>query len=238
MEKILLIENEENLTRFIASELQKEGFKTESSLDGQAGYKIYQQQSQSFDLILLDSDLPSLNGIDICCRIREESTLPIILMMETDAVIDCVSALDKGADDYIVKPFAIEELIARIHAIFRRIAFEHGQTANDNQITTYRDLRIERDSRLVRRNEEIIPLTPREYEIFMQLLEHNNQVQSRQMLLETVWGYKSDVETNIVDVYIRYLRNKLDVSGRDSYIQTVRGIGYIMRPEDEVRKKA
>jgi len=150
-------------------------------------------------------------------------------MTARDSVIDRVSGLDHGADDYIVKPFAIEELLARVRALLRRIDIEEEQRKVKQTTVTYRDLTIEKENRVVRRGEEHIELTKREYELLLILMENINVVLSRDVLLNKVWGYKTEVETNVVDVYIRYLRNKIDVAGQESYIQTVRGTGYVMR---------
>jgi DNA-binding response OmpR family regulator len=150
-------------------------------------------------------------------------------MTARDSVIDRVSGLDHGADDYIVKPFAIEELLARVRALLRRIDIEEEQRKVKQTTVTYRDLTIEKENRVVRRGDEHIELTKREYELLLILMENINVVLSRDVLLNKVWGYKTEVETNVVDVYIRYLRNKIDVAGQESYIQTVRGTGYVMR---------
>ena len=133
------------------------------------------------------------------------------------------------AVDYIVKPFAIEELLARVRALLRRIDIEEEQRKVKQTTVTYRDLTIEKENRVVRRGDEHIELTKREYELLLILMENINVVLSRDVLLNKVWGYKTEVETNVVDVYIRYLRNKIDVAGQESYIQTVRGTGYVMR---------
>ncbi len=173
--------------------------------------------------------LPELNGIDVCRRIRQVSNVPIIMMTARDSVIDRVSGLDHGADDYIVKPFAIEELLARLRALFRRIEIESEQNITKQTTVTYRDLTVEKENRVVRRGDEVIELTKREYELLLELMENVNVVLARDVLLNKVWGYETEVETNVVDVYIRYLRNKIDVPNVDSYIQTVRGTGYVMR---------
>lgn len=151
------------------------------------------------------------------------------MMTARDSVIDRVSGLDHGADDYIVKPFAIEELLARLRALLRRIDIEGEQNMTKQTTVHYRDLVVEKENRIVRRGEEVIELTKREYELLLELMENVNIVLSRDVLLNKVWGYETEVETNVVDVYIRYLRNKLDVPGNESYIQTVRGTGYVMR---------
>lgn len=173
--------------------------------------------------------LPELNGMEVCRRVRQVSNVPIIMMTARDSVIDRVSGLDHGADDYIVKPFAIEELLARMRALLRRIGIETEENAQKQTTVTFKDLTVEKENRVVRRGEDVIELTKREYELLLELMENVNVVLSREVLLKKVWGYESEVETNVVDVYIRYLRNKIDVAGQKSYIQTVRGTGYVMR---------
>ena len=150
-------------------------------------------------------------------------------MTARDSVMDRVTGLDQGADDYVVKPFEIEEILARIRALFRRLSIEEEARVQKQTILEYRDLVIEKENRTVRRNGELIDLTKREYELLLMLMENINVVLSREVLLNQVWGYKMEVETNVIDVYIRYLRNKIDIPGRESYIQTVRGTGYVMR---------
>lgn len=226
-QRILIIEDEKNLARFVDLELQHEGYETAICMDGRSGLEM--ALNEEWDVILLDLMLPELNGLEVCRRIRPVKDTPIIIMTARDSVIDRVSGLDQGADDYIVKPFAIEELLARLRALFRRIETEDEQRSQQQPTVKYRDLVIEKANRIVRRNDEVIDLTKREYELLLFLMESLNMVMSREVLLDKVWGYKSEVETNVVDVYIRYLRNKIDVAGQDSYIQTVRGTGYVMR---------
>lgn len=226
-QRILIIEDEKNLARFIELELKHEGYETEICYNGRTGLDA--ALNSDWDLILLDLMLPELNGIEVCRRLRPVTNVPIIIMTARDSVIDRVSGLDHGADDYIVKPFAIEELLARIRALLRRIDIEEEQRKVKQTTVSYRDLVIEKENRIVKRGEEQIELTKREYELLLILMENINVVLSRQVLLNKVWGYKSEVETNVVDVYIRYLRNKIDLPGKESYIQTVRGTGYVMR---------
>lgn len=229
MEKILIIEDEKNLARFVELELKHEGIETEVCYDGRSGLKSAIDESKQWDLILLDLMLPELNGLEVARRIRQVSNVPIMMMTARDSVMDQVSGFDHGADDYITKPFAIEELLARIRALDRRINIESQKNKIKQTTVEYRDLVIEKENRVVRRGEEVIELTKREYELLVELMSSQNVVLSREVLLNNVWGYEKDTETNIVDVYIRYLRNKLDVEGDESYVQTVRGMGYVMR---------
>ena len=226
--RVLIIEDEKNLARFVDLELQHEGYETAICHDGRKGLET--ALNQEWDVILLDFMLPELNGLEVCRRIRPIKDTPIIIMTARDSVIDRVSGLDQGADDYIVKPFAIEELLARLRALFRRIDHNKEEKNQSQQSSVkYRNLVIEKKGRIVKRDDQVIDLTKREYELLLYLMENLNTVMSREVLLDKVWGYKTEVETNVVDVYIRYLRNKIDVPGKDSYIQTVRGTGYVMR---------
>jgi len=229
MENILIIEDEKNLARFVELELTHEGMKPEVHLDGRTGLEAALDEENDWDLILLDLMLPELNGLDVARRIRQVSNVPIMMMTARDSTIDQVAGFDHGADDYITKPFEIEELLARIRALGRRIDIENEKNRVKQTTLKYRDLVVEKENRVVRRDDEIIELTKREYELLVELMSNLNVVLSRELLLDKVWEYEKEVETNIVDVYIRYLRNKLDQSGDESYIQTVRGMGYVMR---------
>ena len=227
MSRILIVEDEENLARFVELELKHEGYETQVSYDGREALEL--ALNEDWNAILLDLMLPGLNGLEVCRRIRQVKTTPIIMMTARDSVIDRVSGLDHGADDYIVKPFAIEELLARLRAVLRRVDLEDEGRAGKATTVIYKDLTIEKENRIVRRGDEVIELTKREYELLLTLMENVNVVLAREDLLKKVWGYESKIETNVVDVYIRYLRNKIDRPGEDSYIQTVRGTGYVMR---------
>ena len=227
MSKILIIEDEKNLARFVELELKHEGYETEVHFNGRTGLEA--ALAEDWDAILLDLMLPELNGLEVCRRVRQVKNTPIIMMTARDSVIDRVSGLDHGADDYIVKPFAIEELLARLRALLRRISIEGENNPAKQTTIKYRDLVIEKENRVVRRGDDIIELTKREYELLLTLMENVNVVLARDVLLSKVWGYNSDVETNVVDVYVRYIRNKIDRPGEPSYIQTVRGTGYVMR---------
>ena len=227
MSKILIIEDEKNLARFVELELKHEGYETEVHFNGRTGLEA--ALAEDWDAILLDLMLPELNGLEVCRRVRQVKNTPIIMMTARDSVIDRVSGLDHGADDYIVKPFAIEELLARLRALLRRISIEGENNTAKQTTIKYRDLVIEKENRVVRRGDDIIELTKREYELLLTLMENVNVVLAREVLLSKVWGYNSEVETNVVDVYVRYIRNKIDRPGEPSYIQTVRGTGYVMR---------
>ncbi|WP_027417723.1 response regulator transcription factor [Aneurinibacillus terranovensis] len=223
MKKVLVIEDEKNLARFIELELEHEGFNVSVCYDGRQG--VEKALKENWDIILLDLMLPGLSGIEICRRVRTVKKTPIIMLTARTSVLDRVSGLDSGADDYIPKPFAIEELLARMRALFRRVENQ----AEETPLLMYKHIEVNTESQTVKRNGENVMLTRREYELLTTLLRNINRVMTRDMLLDQVWGYDSAVETNVVDVYIRYLRNKLDLPGEDSFIQTVRGMGYVIR---------
>jgi DNA-binding response OmpR family regulator len=224
MKHILLIEDEKNLAMFIEMELQHESFSVTKAFDGRTGLEL--ALAQEWDLILLDIMLPGIDGIEVCRRIRASKKTPIIMLTARDSVVDRVSGLDSGADDYIPKPFAIEELLARIRAIFRRLERTDDP---EHTLLTIHDISVDLDARVVTKNNEAVELTKREFDLLVIFMQNPNIVLTRDVLLDRVWGYDSEVETNVVDVYVRYLRNKLDDPGRESLIQTVRGIGYVMR---------
>ncbi|WCN36296.1 response regulator transcription factor [Aneurinibacillus uraniidurans] len=223
---ILLVEDEENVAQFIQLELQFEGYYVEVASDGQQGLELSQQKE--WDLILLDWMLPKLDGLEVCRRIRKLSEVPIILVTARDYVGDKIAGLDTGADDYITKPFEIEELLARIRANIRRN--KKGRASTNDGIVQIEDLLLDEKKRLVSRAGIQIELTQREFELLLFLLKHAGTVLTRERLLSNVWGFDFAGETNIVDVYIRYLRNKLDRDFTPKLIQTVRGVGYVLRP--------
>lgn len=223
--KILIIEDEKNLARFVSLELEHEGYSTEIKDNGRAG--LEEAVTKEYDLILLDLMLPELDGFEVARRLRKEKDTPIIMMTARDSTMDRVAGLDIGADDYITKPFAIEELLARVRAFFRRE--DHAHLVEQSENTTFRDLVIDKTNRTVHRGKKVIDLTRREYDLLLTLMQNVGDVVTREHLVSQVWGYEEGTETNVVDVYIRYLRNKIDVEGHESYIQTVRGLGYVMR---------
>ncbi|MUV37005.1 Virulence sensor protein BvgS [Lentibacillus sp. JNUCC-1] len=221
--KILVIEDEEAISEFIVLELQYEGYETTAAYDGRKGLEL--ALAHDWDVILLDLMLPGLNGMEICRRLKNEKDTPIIMITAKDSVMDRVQGLDRGADDYITKPFAIEELLARIRVIIRR---EEKTSASSNRLT-FKDLTLDVETRLLTKGDQVIELTTKEYELLYMFMNNIDRVLTREILLEHIWGYDAAVETNVVDVYVRHLRMKLDASDRDSYIHTLRGTGYVMR---------
>ena len=185
--------------------------------------RLEEALKNEYDLIILDIMLPSMNGFEICRRIKKVKITPIIMLSARDSVMDKVNGLQIGADDYIPKPFAIEELLARIEVVFRR------QDNTNNSIVKFKDIVIDRRSRVVKKNNNEINLTNKEYELLMILIDNKDKVVTREELLDQIWGYGYEPETNVTDVYIRYLRSKLDNKNKEEYIQTVRSVGYIMR---------
>lgn len=226
-QRILIIEDERNLSRFVELELKHEGYETKVCSDGRSGLQA--AIDEQWDAILLDLMLPEMNGLEVVRRLRQVKQTPVIIMTARDSVMDRVAGLDQGADDYVVKPFEIEEILARLRALFRRLQMEEQSRVVKQTRVEYRDLVVEVENRVVRRAGEVIDLTKKEYELLLLLMENIDIVLSREVLLKEVWGYKNEVETNVIDVYVRYIRNKIDVPGRESYIQTVRGTGYVMR---------
>ena len=221
MKKILIIEDESSISDFVKLELEYEGYQVSIKEDGREALK--EALENDYDLIILDIMLPSMNGFEICRRLKREKNTPIIMLSAKDSVTDKVNGLQIGADDYIPKPFAIEELLARINAIFRSV------DSLDNHIVKFKDLVINRNSRTVSRNDKEINLTNKEYELLMILIDNKDKVVTRDELLEKIWGYEYEPETNVTDVYVRYLRSKLNNENKEEYIQTIRSVGYIMR---------
>ncbi len=225
--RILIIEDEAKIARFIELELSHEGYRTDKAGDGRTGLEL--AESGGYDLVLLDIMLPELNGLEVLRRLRKSSDVPVIMLTARDAVMDKVSGLDMGADDYVTKPFAIEELLARIRLALRR----KGSVRTAEETLSCGPLSLSVPRHEVRWGAEPIDLTSREFTLLQTLLENKNVVLSRDSLLEKVWGYDYMGETNVVDVYVRYLRNKIDNVYGCAVIQTVRGVGYVIKDGDE-----
>ena len=221
---ILLIEDEVNIARFVELELKHENFEVTVSNDGRVGYEL--AIDNIYDLLLIDVMLPNLNGLEICRRVRKVKDVPIILITARDAVIDRVSGLEAGADDYVVKPFAIEELLARIRAVLRRTG--PNITSTSESVLSIRGLQVDQKAYKVTYSGQEIILTKTEYDLLVCFMQNQDIVLTRDQILEIVWGYQSEVETNVVDVYIRHLRKKLP-NEVAILIETVRGVGYVIR---------
>lgn len=226
-DRILIVEDEEKLNRMIELELKYEGYETGKALDGRTGLDM--ALSGGYDLVLLDIMLPGLNGLEVLRRIRKENErLPVILLTARDTTMDKVSGLDSGADDYVTKPFAIEELLARIRTALRKHAKAAAAPAEENAYTV-QAVRLEKDARRVLVNGAEVKLTRKEFDLLECLMEHRGKVMDRSSLLEQVWGYDFAGETNSVDVVIRFLRSKIDEPYGLTLIETVRGVGYVIR---------
>lgn len=220
---ILIVEDEKQIVRFLELELKHEGYMIDTAFDGREGLK--KAEENKYDLILLDIMLPGLNGMEVCRRIRQFSNIPVIMLTAKDDVTDKVMGLDIGADDYITKPFAIEELLARIRAALRR----KGEVVNDAENLQIGDLTMDLSKRHVSRSGKLIELTKREYDLLEYLMKNKDIVLTREQILEKVWGYDYTGDTNVVDVYIRYLRRKIDDNFETKLIRTIRGVGYMLK---------
>ena len=224
-ERILLVEDEEKLSRMVELELRYEGYEVEKAFDGRTG--LERALAGDFDLILLDIMLPALSGMEVLRRLRKERQTPVFLLTARDAVVDKVSGLDAGADDYVTKPFAIEELLARIRAALRKRPAAPAEAPK----LTCGALVMDVERHEVSVSGTPVELTRREFDLLRYLLENKEKVISRESLLDNVWGFDFAGETNAVDVYIRFLRSKIDERFGVKIIHTVRGVGYAAREE-------
>ena len=226
MAKILIIEDENKIARFVELELKYEGYEVEIAADGRLG--LEKALHNKIDLVLLDIMLPGISGIEVCRRIRMESAVPIIMLTAKDDITDKVAGLDMGADDYMTKPFAIEELLARIRvALNRRSKFTQLKV----ELLQVDQLKLNLTSHSAYYGEEELTLTKKEYELLEYLIRNKNIAITREQMLNNVWDYEYLGDTNVVDVYIRYLRQKIDDKYGIRLINTVRGIGYIIKDE-------
>lgn len=222
--RVLIIDDDRNSVRFLQLELEHEGYSVEKEYDGLQGLK--RAASEIFDLILLDIMLPGLDGMKVLQKFRRISDTPVIMLTAKDAVGDKVLGLDGGADDYLTKPFAIEELLARMRAALKK----NGAAKEDRKkILSIGQLSLDCFSREVSYAGQTIQLTKREFDLLCYLMENHDIVCSRDKLMEKVWDYDFSGETNLVDVYIRYLRNKIDYRFHVELIRTIRGVGYIIK---------
>ncbi|MDM5319622.1 response regulator transcription factor [Bacillus altitudinis] len=223
--KILVVEDEKKIARVLSLELEYEGYEVTVKETGMDGLQALEEES--FDLVLLDVMLPELSGLEVLRRVRKTNTAtPIMLITARDSVPDKVSGLDLGANDYITKPFDIEELLARIRAQLRLNINEQEEKVTELSIA---DLTVNEKTRDIQRAGQMLELTPREYDLLVHLLKHQQQVLTRDQLLTAVWGFDYYGDTNVVDVYIRYLRKKVDYPFEKQLIHTVRGVGYVMK---------
>jgi DNA-binding response OmpR family regulator len=222
-DKILLIEDEPQIADFISRGLRREGFNVLVAADGETGLEM--AFGELPDLIVLDIMLPGIDGLSVCRQIREgELQTPILMLTAKDAIPDRVAGLEAGADDYLVKPFAFEELLARVRALGRRRA-----PIESDAPLTFADLTLNPSTRMARRNDRTIELTAKEYDLLELFMRHPNQVLTRDQIYNRIWGYDFGGESNIIEVYIRYLRSKLEEGNEPRLLHTVRGVGYALR---------
>lgn len=219
--RILIIEDDEAILKFLRRGLAYEGYQVDTASDGQTGLILARDTSP--DLVILDLMLPGIDGLEVCRRLRTGGPLPILILTAKDSVNDRIIGLDLGADDYMVKPFNLDELLARIRALLRRAS------PKQPSVLRFADLSLDTGTRLAARKKREISLTAKEYELLELFLRHPRQVLTREIIFDRVWGYDFGGESNIIEVYVRYLRQKLESDGEDRLIHTVRGMGYVLR---------
>ena len=225
--KILIVEDEHRIARFLQMELQHEGFEAATEDNGRRAYDRIMQED--YDLILLDVMLPEMDGLTICQRVRELSDVPIIMLTARDEIDDKVKGLNIGADDYMTKPFATPELLARINVALRKRTRTEVREQSEGEVLRVKNLAMYTLRHEVMVGEESVELTKKEYDLLEMLLINKRNVLTRDQILSDVWGYYYMGDTNVVDVYIRYLRQKLDDRFDEKYIYTMRGVGYVIK---------
>ena len=232
MATILIVEDEKKIARFLELELKHEGYDVLTAFDGRSGLDTAVEKDP--DLLILDLMLPELSGIEVCRRLRHTSDLPIIMLTAKDDVSDKVMGLDMGADDYVTKPFAIEELLARIRvALKKRRVRDAVKGTRDDHVLTVGTVSIDTASWQVRVSGEPVSLTRKEFDTLKYLMEHRGTAVTRDQLMNEVWGYDFIGDSNIVDVYIRYLRHKIDDQYGIKTIHTIRSVGYLFEYEED-----
>jgi two-component system response regulator MprA len=220
-ERILIIEDDEEILRLLKRVLTYEGYIVDTALTGKAGLTLAGEQRP--DLVVLDLMLPKMDGLEVSRRLQKLGNQPILMLTAKDTVADRVKGLDAGADDYLVKPFEVDELLARIRALLRRTAAERVK------ILEFEDLILDSSTRKAIREGREIELTAKEYDLLDLFMRHPRQVMTREVIFDRVWDYDFGGESNVLDVYIRYLRQKLEEGGEPRLIYTVRGVGYVLR---------
>ncbi|MCX7790237.1 MAG: response regulator transcription factor [Chloroflexaceae bacterium] len=223
-QRILIIEDEPEIANYLRRGLVLEGFQVTVAADGPTGLAAARETPH--DLVILDLMLPGIDGLEVARRLRAASDVPIIILTARDAVADRVRGLENGADDYLVKPFAFEELLARIRVQLRR-----RQASSGSEVLRFGNLTLDTAARELRVGERRVELTAKEYDLLELFMRHPNQVLTREVIYDRVWGYDFGGESNIIEVYVRYLRQKLEAHGEPRVIHTVRGAGYILREE-------
>jgi two-component system response regulator MprA len=227
MVRILAVDDDPEILDLLSRGLMFEGYEVETALDGEKALTRFRESAP--DLVLLDLMMPGIDGLEVCREMRKLRDTPVLMLTAKDAVSDKIAGLDSGADDYIVKPFVFDELLARIRAHLRR------KMPGDVQLLQFSDLTLNSATHEVRRSSQLIELTSKEFELLLLFMQHPRQVLNREMIYDKVWGYDFGGESNIIEVYVRYLRSKLEAQGRTKLIHTVRGVGYALRePEPPV----
>lgn len=221
---ILIIEDDQGILKFLKRGLSYEGYEVLVAEDGETGLETAREEEP--ELVVLDIMLPGMDGLEVCRRLRNDSEIPILMLTAKDQTSDRVTGLDMGADDYMVKPFEFRELLARIRALLRRT-----NPPQDKQLD-FDDLTLDRGTRRAYRGERVISLTAKEYELLELFMEHPRQVLTREVIYDRVWGYNFGGQSNIIEVYVRYLRQKLEKEDEPRLIHTLRGVGYVLRKPD------
>ena len=220
-ERILIIEDDEGILKVLRRALVYEGYQVDTALDGESGLNLNRDNHP--DLVVLDWMLPGMDGIEVCRRVREVSSVPILMLTAKETLEDRVHGLDAGADDYMAKPFELDELLARVRALLRRTQVERAP------VLTFADLTLDTSTRQATRKNRVIMLTAKEYDLLELFMRHPRQVLTRELIFDRVWGYDFGGESNVLDVYIRYLRQKLETQNETRLIHTVRSVGYVLR---------
>ena len=220
-ERVLIIEDDQAILKLIQRGLAYEGYLVDTATDGRMGLNLARDNQP--DMVILDWMLPGMDGLEVCHRLRTAGKMPVLMLTAKDSVQDRVQGLDAGADDYMVKPFNLDELTARVRALLRRTQPERIQ------VLKFADLTLDTGSREASRGNRLIQLTAKEYELLELFMRHPRQVMTREMIFDRVWGYDFGGESNVLDVYIRYLRQKLELEGELRLLHTVRGVGYVLR---------
>lgn len=222
-ERILIIEDDQAILKILQRGLSYEGYIVDTAMDGRSG--LIKARDHTPDLVILDWMLPGMDGLDVCHRLRTGGSIPIMMLTAKDTVQDRVQGLDAGADDYLVKPFNLDELLARVRALLRRTQPERIP------VLKFADLSLDTGSRQASRGDRVISLTAKEYELLELFMRHPKQVMTREVIFDRVWGYDFGGESNVLEVYIRYLRQKLEAEDEPRLLHTVRGVGYVLREE-------
>ncbi len=219
--RILVVDDDPEIVSFLKRGLIYEGYTVDTASNGTEA--LAKARESEPDLVILDIMMPGIDGIEVCKRFRQVSAVPILMLTAKGTVADRVVGLDSGADDYLVKPFAFDELLARMRALLRR------RQPRDRELLRFNDLSLDTAAREVKRGDEIIELTSQEFDLLELFIRHPRQVLNRDVIYEKVWGYDFGGESNVIEVYVRYLRSKLEASGKPRLIHTIRGVGYVLR---------